>query len=69
MQNLGLSLEQQFELRSFEVQVQTLSREEAQQRLINLCEQMMLRENLYKQMLRDKWGIEPMPTIGGDRNV
>lgn len=66
---MELSLEQQFELRSFEVQVQTLSREEAQQRLINLCEQMMLRENLYKQMLRDQWGIEPMPTIGGDRDV
>lgn len=68
MQNLELSLEQQFELRSFEVQVQTLSREEAQQRLIDLCEQMMLRENLYNQMLRDKWGIESMSAIGGDRS-
>lgn len=69
MQNLELSLEQRFKLREFEIQVSALSREGAQQHLLNLYEQMLLRESLYNQMLRDKWGIEPMPTIGGDRNA
>ena len=42
-----LSLEQQFNLRTFSDQVQRMSREQAQEFLIKLQEQMMLRENMY----------------------
>lgn len=54
-----LSLEQQFSLRSFETQVAQMSREQAQQFLLKLYEQMMLREVTYKNLLKHQWGIEP----------
>jgi Phycobilisome degradation protein nblA len=57
-QPIELSLEQQFSLRSFETQVSQMSREQAQQFLMALYEQMMLREATYKQLLKHQWGIE-----------
>jgi hypothetical protein len=57
-QPIELSLEQQFSLRSFETQVSQMSREQAQQFLMTLYEQMMLREATYKQLLKHQWGIE-----------
>ncbi|MBD1870448.1 NblA/ycf18 family protein [Oculatella sp. FACHB-28] len=60
-QPIELSLEQQFSLRSFETQVERMSREQAQQFLIKLYEQMMLRETMYKQFLKHQWGIEAGP--------
>ena len=60
-QPVGLSLEQQFSIRSFETQVQQMSREQAQDFLVKLYEQMMLRENMYKQFLKHEWGLEPGP--------
>jgi outer membrane lipopolysaccharide assembly protein LptE/RlpB len=56
-----LSLEQQFSLRSFETQVERMSREQAQHFLIKLYEQMMLRETMYKHFLKQQWGIEAGP--------
>jgi hypothetical protein len=58
-----LSLEQQFSIRSFESQVQHMSREQAQDFLVKLYEQMMLRENMYKHFLRHQWGLEPGPQM------
>ncbi|NEP53071.1 MAG: NblA-related protein [Moorea sp. SIO3C2] len=52
-----LSLEQQFNLRSFESQVQKMSREQAQEFLIKLYEQMMMRETMYKEVLKHEWGL------------
>lgn len=52
-----LTLEQQFNLRSFESQVDRMSREQAQQFLVKLYEQMMLRETMYKKFLKYEWGI------------
>lgn len=60
-QNIELSLEQQFSLRSFETQVERMSREQAQHFLIKLYEQMMLRETMYKHFLKHQWGIESGP--------
>jgi outer membrane lipopolysaccharide assembly protein LptE/RlpB len=45
-----LTLEQQFSLRSFETQVNKMSREQAQEFLVKLYEQMMMRETMYKQV-------------------
>ncbi|HHP7243654.1 MAG TPA: NblA/ycf18 family protein [Elainellaceae cyanobacterium] len=58
-----LSLEQQFNLRSFETQVDRMSREQAQQFLVKLYEQMMLRETMYKHFIKHQWGIESGPRI------
>jgi hypothetical protein len=53
-----LSLEQKFNLRSFEAQVQHMSREQAQEFLVKMYEQMILRENLYKELLEHQWGLD-----------
>lgn len=52
-----LSLEQQFSLRSFESQVQQMNREQAQEYLIKLYEQMLSRENAYKEVIKHQWGL------------
>jgi Phycobilisome degradation protein nblA len=56
---IQLSLEQQFSLRSFETQVANMSREQAQDFLIKLYEQMIVRENMYKEFIKHQWGLEP----------
>lgn len=56
-----LTLEQQFNLRSFETQVEKMSREQAQHFLVQLYEQMMLRETMYKHFLKHEWGLEARP--------
>jgi hypothetical protein len=53
-----LSLEQQFNIRSFETQVRKMSLEQAQDFLIKLYEQMVTREATYKVLLKHQWGIE-----------
>ncbi|AFY38803.1 Phycobilisome degradation protein nblA [[Leptolyngbya] sp. PCC 7376] len=52
-----LSLEQKFSLRSFESQVQQMNREQAQEYLIKLYEQMLSRENMYKEVIKHQWGL------------
>jgi hypothetical protein len=58
-----LSLEQKFNLRSFETQVEKMSHEQAQQFLVKLYEQMMMRETMYKHFLRHEWGIGTNPQM------
>ncbi|MCY7284668.1 MAG: NblA/ycf18 family protein [Cyanobacteria bacterium CAN_BIN43] len=58
-ESIALSLEQQFSLRSFETQVDRMSHEQAQDFLVKLYEQMMLRETMYKHFLKHEWGLEP----------
>ncbi len=58
-QPIELSLEQQFSIRSFQSQVQKMSREQAQEFLVKLYEQMLVRENMYKQFIKYEWGLEP----------
>ncbi|MGL5083212.1 MAG: NblA/ycf18 family protein [Microcoleaceae cyanobacterium] len=54
-----LSLEQRFNLSSFRMQVGQMSREQAQEFLVDLYEQMLLRENMYQHFLKHQWGLEP----------
>ncbi|MCG5061542.1 MAG: NblA/ycf18 family protein [Limnoraphis sp. WC205] len=56
-----LSMEQQFNLSSFKMQVNRMSHEQAQEFLVSLYEQMMVRENMYQQFLKYQWGLEPSP--------
>ncbi len=58
-QPIQLSLEQQFSIRSFETQVENMSREQAQHFLVKLYEQMMMREATYKHLLKHQWVLEP----------
>ncbi|MGK7927714.1 MAG: NblA/ycf18 family protein [Spirulina sp.] len=52
-----LSLEQEFNLKKFSDRVQNLSREQAQELLVELSRQMMIKENLYKQLLKPYLGL------------
>ena len=57
MQPCELSLEQQFQLRSFEDQVRQMSHEQAIYFLIKLHESMVAREAMYRHMLKESWGL------------
>lgn len=53
-----LSLEQQFNIRSFESQVKKMSQEQAQDFLIQMYHEMLVRENMYKDVLKHQWGLD-----------
>lgn len=55
---MELSIEQQFSIRSFQTQVQQMSREQAQEFLLKLYEQMLIKENMYKDFLKHQWGLD-----------
>lgn len=61
-----LSLEQQLRLRSFETQVQKMSREQAQDFLVKLYGQMLARENVYREMIKVELGISPIQLPNAD---
>jgi hypothetical protein len=48
-----LSLEQQFKLKVLQEQVQNLSKEQAQEYLLEMFRQMMVKDNLVKNLLKD----------------
>ncbi len=50
-----LSLEQQFSLRTFTDLVRSLSPEESQGLSVELYRRMMLKDNLYEELLKDYW--------------
>ncbi len=56
-----LSLEQEFNLRTFADQVGNLTSEEARGLSIELYRRMMLKDNLYEELLKDYWGISSVP--------
>ena len=58
MSNIKLSLEQQFTLHSFANEVEKMSREQAQDFLVQLYREMLVRENLYKDTLKHQWGLD-----------
>jgi Phycobilisome degradation protein nblA len=60
-QNFELSLEQQFSVRSFQTQIQDMSREQAQEFLVQLYTQLLWQESTYKNLLKHQWGIEDCP--------
>jgi acyl-CoA-binding protein len=52
-----LSLEQQFNVRAFSEQVKGLSKEQAQEFLVDLYRQMMIKETMYKGFLMQQLGV------------
>jgi len=57
-QPIELSLEQEFSLRSFADQVQHMSREQTQEFLLMLYQQIMIRETMYQQFLKHEWKLD-----------
>ncbi|MEM7726084.1 MAG: NblA/ycf18 family protein [Cyanobacteria bacterium P01_A01_bin.45] len=49
----GLSMEQQFRLQTLKQQVETLSKEQAQAYLLEVLRQMMVKDNLVKNLLKN----------------
>jgi hypothetical protein len=60
-QPMELPLEKQFSVRSFETQVRQMNLQQAQECLVELYEQMLVRETLYQEFLKHKWGLESGP--------
>jgi hypothetical protein len=59
----NLSLEQQFNIRSFEQRVQSMSREQALHFLVEMYRQILAQENSYKELLKHRWGMDLLPEI------
>ena len=57
-QPIELSLEQQFSIRNFADQVQYMSREQAQEFLLMLYQQMMIKEAMYLHFLKHEWKLD-----------
>ena len=53
----NLTLEQQFHLRKIAEQTKALSQQQAQELIIELQRQMMMKDNLYKHLIGHEWGI------------
>ncbi len=56
-----LSLEQEFDFRMFADQVRTLSPEQSQDLSLELYRQIMIKDNLYREILKDYWEIGSVP--------
>ena len=54
----SLSLEQEFQLKSFADQVQRMSREQAQEFLIMIHRQMMIKEKMYQNFIKQEWNLD-----------
>ena len=54
-QSTVLTLEQEFSLRRFADQVQEMSREQAQEFLIEQYRLMMVQEKMYQDLLKHEW--------------
>ena len=62
-QPIELPLEKQFSVRSFENQVSQMNLQQAQECLVELYEQMLVRETLYQQFLKHNWGLDSLPNL------
>ncbi|WP_375510492.1 NblA/ycf18 family protein [uncultured Nostoc sp.] len=57
-QPMKLSLEQEFNIRCFADKVQHMSHEQAQEFLLVLYEQMMIREKTFQELLKQEWRLD-----------
>lgn len=57
-QSTELTLEQEFSLRRFADQVQQMSREQAQEFLIEQYRLMMVQEKMYQDLLKHEWHMD-----------
>lgn len=57
-QAIDLTLEQEFSFRTFSDLVEQMSREQAQDLLIEQHKLMMLRETMYQELLNHEWKLD-----------
>jgi hypothetical protein len=57
-QNKNISLEQEFQVQSFARKVDTISKEEAKELLVDLYKSSIIRENLFREIIKESWGID-----------
>ena len=53
----SLTIEQQFNLRKVADQTKALSQQQAQELIVELQRQLMIKDNLYQQIIKHEWGI------------
>lgn len=53
----SLTLEQQFDLRKVADRTKSLSPQQAHELIIELQRQLMIKDNIYKQIIKHEWGI------------
>lgn len=53
-----LTLEQEFSIRHFADQVKQMSREQAQEFLIEQHKMMMIRDTMYQKLLKHEWKLD-----------
>jgi hypothetical protein len=58
---LDLSLEQQFSLRQSETVVANLSQAQAQQFLMEVLQQLLIKDNVIRSLLKSQLGLETAP--------
>lgn len=58
MEPIQLTMEQEFNIRAFSEQVKSLSKEQAQDFLVDFYRQMMVKETYYKGFLMQQLGIK-----------
>ena len=56
-QQTSISLEEEFRLKSFADQVQKMSRQQAQEFLIELHRQTMMKDKMYQHFLKQEWNL------------
>lgn len=52
-----LTIEQEFNLRKVADQARALSQQQAQELIIELQRQMMIKDNIYKKLIKHEWRI------------
>lgn len=52
-----LSIEQQFQLKHFEIKVRKMSEAQAKKVLIELHQSMLVKDAMYKQLIKHQWGL------------
>lgn len=53
----NLSLSEEFQLKKFSNLVQRMSREQAQEFLIELHQQMMMKDKMYQHFIKQEWNL------------
>ncbi|GAP93687.1 NblA/ycf18 family protein [Leptolyngbya sp. NIES-2104] len=56
--SIELTLEQEFSLRDFTVQVRQMSREQAQEFLIVQHQLMLVQKTMYQELLKQEWQLK-----------
>lgn len=53
----SLTIEQQFNLRKIADQTKVLSQEQAQELIVELQRQIMIKDNIYQKLIQHEWGL------------